>query len=330
MNKLIEVEIENKSYMKLLDIDRQQSNILKLTTLEDNQSAVIIKVFFNNSDTRIVIKEFNVQNLKPKASGLPRFELKSSYNNKILYLDLLVDGKKFEHISIKLNKYLRNKLLPLYIFFGIILAFLLFFGGKLLISSSIFNNRSTSKLIDSKTEITKVEIKSPEPTNTSVQSKNNKEKPEPAAEILSEEITNVIEDKPEQTVIELSDEKTDILQEQSEPVIKTIQVQLTAYFTPNNSSIQKDTALELSVLAKKLKNNPEAVVEISGYCAMTGNSEGRDRLSRERAFNVLSFLKNEGWLPETEPVVKWYGGSKPVTNIESEIYKNRRVEIKIQ
>ena len=50
MSKLIEVEIENKSYIKILDLDNPKTNILKLTTFEDNQSAVIIKVFLNNSD----------------------------------------------------------------------------------------------------------------------------------------------------------------------------------------------------------------------------------------------------------------------------------------
>jgi len=62
---------------------------------------------------------------------------------------------------------------------------------------------------------------------------------------------------------------------------------------------------------------------------MTGTEEGRERLSKARAYNVLDYLKKEGWIPNTEPVVKWYGGSRPVTFDQNEIYKNRRVEITI-
>ena len=119
MSNLVEVEIENRSYIKLLDLDQQKTTTLKLTTLEDDQSAVIIKVFLNRSDDRILIKEFKVRNLKQKASGLPRFELFSSYNNKILFLKLNVDGRQTESTEIKLASYLRNKLLPLFIIIGI-------------------------------------------------------------------------------------------------------------------------------------------------------------------------------------------------------------------
>ena len=103
----------------------------------------------------------------------------------------------------------------------------------------------------------------------------------------------------------------------------------TAYFTPNNTTIKKDAGSVLKDLARELKNIQNITLEISGYCAMTGTEEGRERLSKERAYNVLDYLKKEGWVPETEPVVKWYGGTRPVTLIEEEIYRNRRVEISI-
>ena len=45
MGNLIEVEIENRSYIKLQDLDQSSEGILKLTTLIDNQPGVIIKVF---------------------------------------------------------------------------------------------------------------------------------------------------------------------------------------------------------------------------------------------------------------------------------------------
>ena len=103
----------------------------------------------------------------------------------------------------------------------------------------------------------------------------------------------------------------------------------TAYFSPNNTQIQDDTAVILKNIAKELINNPKAIVEIAGYCAMTGTEEGREELSKERAYNVSSYLKSQGWIPETAPVIKWYGGLNPVTYEENEIYRNRRVEIRI-
>ena len=80
----------------------------------------------------------------------------------------------------------------------------------------------------------------------------------------------------------------------------------------------------------KLINNAEAVVEITGHCAMSGTEAGREELSRERAYNTVTYLKKEGWRPETKPVMRWFGGTQPVTSNEEEIYRNRRVEISVR
>jgi len=316
MMKLIEVEIENKSYIKLLDLEKQQSKTLRLTTLVDSQSAVIIKVFLNISDRRIPIKEFNIRNLKPKASGLPRFELFSSYKKKVLHLELKVDGRKVENSDIKLASYFRNKLLPIFIILGLLFMFLLFSGGKWLFTNFISDKNSTAQTTINNHE--------------SVDNKTNVKK---TADTKTE--TVIITEKPIQ-----SDTKTEtvIVTEKQEPVsIKNtensaeIQINLhTAYFTPNNTTIQKEAANILKNLVDELNSLQNTNVEISGYCAMTGTEEGRERLSKERAYNVFAYLKSEGWVPETEPVIKWYGGTKPVTSNEDEIYRNRRVEISVR
>ncbi len=300
MSKLIEVEIENKSYIKLLDLEQQSTNKLKLTTLKDNQTAVIIKVFLNKSDTRIPIKEFTIRNLNPKISGLPRFELFSSYNNKVLNLELKVDGRKGENAEIKLAKYFRNKFLPLYILLGLLAIFLLFSGGKWLIRSFAENTNNIQT-----------------PAITEQQPSNEKEIVE--KNISTPEITKI---EPEPTL----SKKTETAKE---PIAEPVNSIFIAYFTPNNTGIQEEAAQKLKNIAKDLQEMPKAIVEISGYCANTGTEEGRERLSKERAYNVLAYIKNEGWVPETEPIVRWYGGLRPVTSKEEEIYKNRRVEISI-
>lgn len=325
MSKLIEVEIENKSYIKLLDLEKQKTNTLKLTTLKDNQSAVIIKVFLNKLDERILIKEFHVRNLKPKVSGLPRFELGSSYSNKILNLELKVDGRKVETSEIKLSSYLRNKFLPLLIILGLIAVFLLFAGGKWLFSSVIITETQTTR---NRSEVTKNENTGTETkrqietvyektnqTDTKIEIEKVAEEPVQSGTQTGAEIITV---KPAPIPVKNT--------EDSSVTQTTLHI---AYFTPNNTSIQKDAASILKILSRELINTPNASVEISGYCAMTGTEEGRERLSKERAYNVLNYLKKEGWIPEIDPVIKWYGGERPVTSDQNEIYRNRRVEIKI-
>lgn len=305
MSKLVEVEIENKLYIKLLDLEQQKRNTLRLTTLEDNQTAVSIKIFLNNSDNRILIKEFNIRNLKLKVSGVPRFELRSSFNNKILYMELMVDGKIVEETEIRLRSYLRNKQLPIFILVGVIVLILLFSGARWFLNSfSLYN--TDFKTTENKIAAENIDKISPVPLIT-------KKEPE------KEKITPAVEEK---TITPQQIKKP-------EPAREILKSMHTLYFPPNNTDIQKETALKLSNIAEKLKTIPNATVEISGYCAMTGTDEGRERLSRERAYNVLAYLKNEGWTPETEPEVRWYGGLRPITLNEDEIYKNRRVEIEI-
>ena len=327
MSNLIEVEIENKSYIKLLDLENQQKNTLKLTTLEDNQSAVIIKIFLNKSDTRIPIKEFNIRNLKHKASGIPRFELDSSYNNKILNLELKVDGRKVENTEIKLASYLRNKLLPLFIILSLLAVFLLFAGGKWLFSEIIFNE-STSPVSINKAEDVKTNTAYEKPIQSTTNTETEKTTEEPIQSDTKTE-TELVTEKAAPVPVK-NQENSSETKETPIEVVKEVKTSLyTAYFTPNNTTIQKDATNILKDLARELITIPNVLVKISGYCAMTGTEEGRERLSKERAYNVLNYLKKEGWKPEIEPVIKWYGGERPVTLNENEIYKNRRVEINV-
>ena len=314
MDNLIEVEIENSSYIELLSLNKNSQKTLNLTTLVDNQTAVIIKIFLNKSGDRTLLKEFYIRNLKLKISGLPRFELNSSYDGKFLSLILLVDGKKTDHSEINLRPYLRNKLLLLFIILSLIAVFLIFTGGKWLFSEFISNTPSAHVAIN-KAEDTKSE--------DILTITNNK----------AEKISDGSSQSDTKTKTELVAEQTTtvpIKNQENSSITKKVETTLyTAYFNPNSTVIQKEASIILKNIAKELKNLPNVKVGISGYCAMTGTEDGRERLSKERAYNVLDYLKKEGWIPNTEPVVKWYGGKKPVTLNQKEIYRNRRVEITI-
>jgi len=285
MDNLIEVEIENRSYIELLNLNKINHKIINLTTLVNNQTAVKIKIFLNRSGNRTLLKEFYIRKLKPKVSGLPRFELNSSYNGKFLSLDLMVDGKKTDHSEINLRPYLRNKFLPLFIILGIISLLLLLWGGKWILNANLF--RSDNHI--------QANITEPKKLNIPISVRKN----DP---VKTDQITQ---------------------KEQSQ------NTGFTTFFLPNDTSIQKDASQILDKVMVVLQTNPNSIVEISGHCAMTGTEEGRERLSKERAYNVLDYLKKEGWIPNTKPVVKWYGGTKPVTLNQKEIYRNRRVEITI-
>ena len=315
MGNLIEVEIENKSYIKLIDLEQSLKGRLKLTTLVDNQPRVIIKIFLNKDGSRIPIKEFEVGHIRPEASGIPRFELDGSYDNKRLYLTLKVDGRQIEDSEIRLAPYLRNKFLPLYIIIGIIIVLLLCYGTRWLIGTLSQPITTHQTEFSQSSEITNTTL-TPKPEEKTVPDRSDHEDSN-GNDNYSANITTETTGKVKTSPIPLAADK-----------ISTINS--IVYFTPNNTSINKDASLLLKKLVMELQKNTDAVVEISGHCAMSGTEEGRENLSRERAYNTVAYLKQEGWAPETEPVVRWYGGTQPVTVKEDEIFKNRRVKITIK
>ena len=341
MDDFIEIEIENKSYIKLQDLGQFSKSNLKLTTLVDNQSGVIIKVFLNRDGERIPIKNLEVRHLPPKVSGLPRFELVSSYEKKRLHLILKVDGKKVNESEIKLAAYLRNRYLPLYIIIGIIVALLLIWSGKWVITN-LFSETAAYK-----TSIAKADENTtkPVPSNTadtgSDQLPERKIIPEQSSSQSTSE-TPAEETLPYQTESDQTKESGELpyntaisTVKQAQPAPPTVSADTASstgqivYFSPNNTIINRETSLLLKELAVKLKKNANAIVEISGHCAMSGTEAGREELSRERAYNIVAYLKQEGWVPETEPVIRWFGGTQPVTTESEEIFRNRRVEITV-
>lgn len=348
MGNLIEVEIENRSYIKLQELGQSSEGILKLTTLIDNQPGVIIKVFLNKDGERILIKNLEVRHLSPKASGLPRFELISSYEKKKLYLTLKVDGKKVDASEIKLAGYLRNKYPVLYTIIGIIAVLLLIFGARWLIgtiSQPITNYETKPEPLEYATKPASAETeedsRAAEPAEespiTTKSSIPEQEKTDTTVESESPEATLPGQSDSNQT--DTSNKSSDITitqtEEKTQPAPPSVSTETASsiaqiiYFSPNNTTINRNAVLLLKELAVELKKNTNALVEISGHCAMSGTEEGREELSRERAYNVVAYLKQEGWEPVTEPVVRWYGGTQPVTSEEEEMYRNRRVEIRI-
>jgi outer membrane protein OmpA-like peptidoglycan-associated protein len=315
MSDYIEVEIENKSYLKLLNLEDHRKKIIKLTTIEDNQSSVIIKIFLNKSGEKFFIKEFNVRNLQPKKSGLSRFKLSCQYKRKWLNLELMVDGKKFENFDLNLSKFFRNNKVLLYIFAGILILLVLIFGGRCLLTKpgpDITQDSSRETISKPVTEETETKIP--------------KELP------LVEKTENNLQDSTRTTVLETVKEEVQSAVEAEKSAADTQIIttfSYTAYFGPNDTVIMDEAVIILEKLAETLIKHPEVQVIIEGHCALTGTEPGREILSQERAYNILSYLKKKGWTPEIDPIIRWFGGTQPVTLNEEEIYRNRRVEITI-
>ncbi len=309
MSNIIEVEIENRSYRPFLNLDTDSRKTIRLTTLTDNQIGAVIKIFLNKNGIRIPLKEFNIAGINPRKSGLPRFELGGLYSEKTLYLELKVDGRKSEIFEIRMTPYLRNKKIPFYIVSLLVILFLFVWGGILLIkniTSPGYEQFSPDKIEN---------VLPDKNTNRTASSVS------PAVPLKQEE-KKPVENKT------AAEGQIKPVPPPAEPV-KTELLERIIYFTPNNTSITDRASLVLDELIPILKEKKAAAVEISGHCALSGTEAGRERLSRERAFTTLNYLKKEGWAPEKELIIKWYGGTRLISSNPDEIYRNRRVEIKI-
>lgn len=79
-----------------------------------------------------------------------------------------------------------------------------------------------------------------------------------------------------------------------------------------------------------LKNQPDLKVRIEGHCDIRGSDEYNQKLSERRAKTVYNYFASKG-IDKSRMSTIGYGRSKPLVpnTTEENMYKNRRVEIKI-
>jgi len=79
-----------------------------------------------------------------------------------------------------------------------------------------------------------------------------------------------------------------------------------------------------------LKNDAKLRVRVEGHCDIRGSDEYNQKLSERRAKTVYNYFASKG-IDKSRMSTIGYGRSKPVVPNTSEenMYKNRRVEIKI-
>ncbi|ABG57771.1 OmpA family protein [Cytophaga hutchinsonii] len=102
------------------------------------------------------------------------------------------------------------------------------------------------------------------------------------------------------------------------------------FFDSGKATIRLESTAELLKLVDLLKNNPTLRIEIAGHTDNIGDETLNQKLSEERAKNVVTFLTANG-ISAGRLVAKGYGSSQPVApnTTDTGRQQNRRTEIKI-
>jgi len=102
-------------------------------------------------------------------------------------------------------------------------------------------------------------------------------------------------------------------------------------FHPDSATMLPGEREKLDKIGEILKRYPNRDILVSGHTALAGTSEGRMKLSTERAKAVTDYLLSKNVRSADRVVVRGYGAEKPVADNRTEegMRKNRRVEITI-
>ncbi len=101
-------------------------------------------------------------------------------------------------------------------------------------------------------------------------------------------------------------------------------------FAPKSTYISENYYPMLNAVALVLKQNPHSTLEIAGYTDDQGSTASNQQLSEKRAYNVATYLENQGILPDRLHVVG-RGEHHPVqrNNTDHGRALNRRVELQL-
>jgi len=102
------------------------------------------------------------------------------------------------------------------------------------------------------------------------------------------------------------------------------------YFETGKAILRPESDDALDMVLRFLENNPSMKLEISGHTDNTGSLRINQKLSRDRAGAVVTYLVRKG-IPEEMLVSKGYADTQPVAenNTAEGRERNRRVEFKV-
>ncbi len=103
------------------------------------------------------------------------------------------------------------------------------------------------------------------------------------------------------------------------------------YFKYKSAEITKEARKKLDRIGKVLKGYKDYNVIVKGHTDNIGSKKYNQKLSEERAKNVLDYLIKKGYINKKQGSYRGYGEEKPVADNSTEEgrRKNRRVEIVI-
>lgn len=102
------------------------------------------------------------------------------------------------------------------------------------------------------------------------------------------------------------------------------------FFDFDSDKLKDESLLELTKLAKLLKENPNMIIEIRGHTDSRGSAEYNRVLSDKRALAVYKYLIDNG-IAQKRLTYKGYGATIPIDTNETEEgrQQNRRTEFKV-
>lgn len=365
--KYLTVEVEHTHYAKLMSLDRAGRVALPLTTLVDRQKRAEVKVYLFAEERKHLLHNFSVDPLPPQKAGEPRIELRADFDGKkSLTLSLRLNGRFHSRREISLRKYLKKGRLTIFLVSAALLLLLPLLLLRLCASPEVpevesryaETDRSYAGSVEQSDRRTEYSDQSTDTESsyleddlsasgdTSDRSRNSsaqealktvEDSAVPAEDSEASETTSDSDVHTSQSENELDagETPTEDSQAPSTSLTETpetpapIDLEETVYFRPNSAELGPEALQVLRTLAETLAEHPEAVLEISGHCALYGTEEGREELSRERAESTEAFLRSRGWRPDSPPRIRAMAGHEPVTRDSEAQHLNRRVELRL-
>ncbi len=302
----IDIEIEHRYYHHLLKIVPNAVGKVALTPLKKEQKIAVVKFFIRRNKERIFLKEY-LLHLSRYSPENQKIEVTGKIVQKHLELTIVIEGEEIHKDTVKLSSYMKKNLTPLFLVLAGIAALLLlsYTGYRIFstLSRSQFKIQTEGQPPDRQTEQDNSDV-SKNDTDNSV--------------VLPDE--------------ESQHSESDSIKHNEQPAqvpVENISQQIVIHFYANSTRIHDSETTKLQDILSLLQTHPGLNVTVEGHCALYGTKEGRLKLSKERADKIVRYLTEQGWEPETQPVILWYGAERPVTTDPTQKDKNRRVEIRI-
>jgi len=303
MEELIGVQIEGQKYVEFLPVREYTRAKMRLTTVKDFQTRAKIKIFLFRDNQKKLLKELELDNIPPEKAGVPDINLFGEFDRRRrLSIRVELNGthrlQTVLHLASTQELRRTTVLVPVIVVVAGILIFFLWKGGVL----------GTGE-------------KTPVPETTKpVGHSVTAEKPS-ASEALA---SSTLKGDP----VQVRNPESKDTEKESKYTTVQFATQV-VYFNPNSAMLTDETKKALDGIVSLLGKHGKSKFSISGHCALFGTEWGREKLSKLRAENVYSYLKEIGWEPPVEPEIQGFGGKRSVTEEKTLQHLNRRVEIAV-